>query len=47
VAVLFDGAASAGRHAVPWDAGDTPAGVYYCRLEAGTNTKIGKMLLVK
>ncbi len=47
VAVLFDGAVRAGRHAVSWDAGEAPAGVYYCRLEAGTNTETEKMLLMK
>jgi hypothetical protein len=40
VRVLLQGSVSAGEHAVPWDGTDergrsVPAGVYYCRLEAG------------
>ncbi|MBM3324144.1 MAG: T9SS type A sorting domain-containing protein, partial [Calditrichaeota bacterium] len=34
VATLVHGTVSAGSHAIVWDAGDLPSGVYLCRMEA-------------
>jgi hypothetical protein len=47
VAVLLDGRKSAGEHAVTWDAGDMPSGVYFARLETGHISKSVKMVLLK
>jgi hypothetical protein len=49
---LFEGAPGSGRYVTPWDGRDlrgTPAssGVYFLMLEAGTNVRTRKLLLVK
>jgi hypothetical protein len=47
VAVLVDGPQPAGRHAVTWEAGPLPSGLYVYRLDAGRHTETRTMLLVK
>jgi C1A family cysteine protease len=47
VALLVDGVQSAGNHKVIWNAGNAASGVYFCRMQAGDNSFIKKMLLVK
>ncbi len=47
VAVLADGIQSAGEHTATFDASNVASGVYYYRLNAGMNVRIGKMLLMK
>lgn len=47
VAVLVDGALPAGPHAVTFDAGPLPSGVYVYRLEAGGTVLSKRMTLVK
>ena len=52
VATLVDEVLPAGRHAVVWDGRDetgraAPAGVYFCRLDAGSHSRITRMALVK
>lgn len=47
VALLVDGAMPAGRHAVTWDAGTRPSGVYFLRLEAGEYRTVRKVLLAR
>lgn len=38
---------TAGTHTVSWDAGDLPSGMYLCKLQAGNNRQIIKLLLMK
>ncbi len=47
VAVLADGMMEAGLHAVSWQPGDVPAGLYLCRMEAGGSVAFHKLVLVK
>lgn len=47
VRVLAHGPVPAGYHEVRFDAGDLPAGVYYCRFESATARNTKKLLLVK
>ncbi|WP_456425984.1 FG-GAP-like repeat-containing protein [Rhodocaloribacter sp.] len=47
VAVLVDEERAAGRHVVTWDAAGQPTGSYFLRLEAGGNTFVRAMLLMK
>lgn len=47
VAVLADGAYSAGSHSVNWNALDISSGVYLYRLQAGAQTQMRKMTLMK
>jgi hypothetical protein len=47
VAVLFEGAASAGVHRVKFEASDYPSGVYFYRLEHSSGTLTKKMVLIK
>lgn len=47
VAILFDQAISPGTHTVTWDAGDQPAGVYFCRLSAPGVHLTQKLLLLR
>lgn len=46
VTTLVDGVQPAGRHAVPFEAGALPAGLYFYRLEAGSTLRTGRMLQV-
>lgn len=47
VAVLHEGLASAGEHAVVFDAADLPGGLYFARLVAADRQAVRKLLLVK
>ncbi len=47
VASLVEGVRSAGSHLVAWDAAQHPAGVYFCRLEAGGVLLTQKLVLTK
>ncbi len=48
VAVLISGEdLAAGHHAITWDAGTAPSGVYLCRLDSGTHRARQKMVLMK
>jgi hypothetical protein len=47
VKVLSGHANAAGRHSIKWDASDEASGIYFYRLEAGTEVASKKMLLLK
>ncbi len=47
VARLAEGTLAAGRHAVRFEAGDLPSGVYVWRLVAGGQVKTGRLTLVQ
>lgn len=47
IAVLVDAIQNAGDHAVEWDAGDLPSGVYFLRLEVGDFSQNKKVVLLK
>ncbi|MDE3056921.1 MAG: T9SS type A sorting domain-containing protein [Bacteroidota bacterium] len=47
IATLVHGAKSAGMHSVQWTASRFSSGVYLCRLQAGTDTEIRKLVLTK
>ncbi len=47
VATLVEGALSAGRHDVTWQAGNLPSGVYFYRLTAGDFSQTKRMTLLK
>ena len=47
VEVLRAGVHDAGPHAVVWNGGDKPSGVYFYRLDANGRKAYGKMLLMK
>ncbi|MCE5250863.1 T9SS type A sorting domain-containing protein [bacterium] len=47
IAELADGYYSAGIHSLKWDAGQYASGIYFCRLIAGNNVDIKRMMLVK
>ena len=47
VVTLADDLMTAGQHAVTWDASDFSAGVYFCRVKAGSHEKTVKMTMVK
>lgn len=44
---LAEGRYAAGEHAVIWDAGSQPSGVYFYRLTSGSGVLARKMLLIK
>jgi len=46
-ATLVDGTLGAGVHRLTWDASRAASGVYFSRLEAGGETRTGKMILLK
>ncbi len=46
-AVLAEGNFNAGRHALEWNGGSYPAGVYFCRLTAGLYSATRKLILLK
>ncbi len=47
VAVLFDGAQTAGEHSLVWDAQNQPSGVYFYRLQGGNFSKSSQMVLLR
>jgi hypothetical protein len=47
IATLVEEQKSAGYHAVRFDAGQLPSGIYYYRIVAGDFIQVRKMLLVK
>jgi uncharacterized repeat protein (TIGR01451 family) len=47
VAVIFEGKQSAGYHSVKWNATGFASGVYFYRLEAGSNVAMKKCILMK
>lgn len=47
VATLVNATQNAGSHVVTFNASDLPSGVYFYRLNAGTDTAIRKMLMIK
>ena len=47
VATLTNAHYPAGHHAVQWDAGSVPSGIYFYRMEAGNFTDMNKMVLTK
>jgi len=47
VATLKEGTMQAGEHRVTFDARNLPSGVYFCRLQSGSDTRTRKMLLIK
>ena len=47
VAALVESTLRPGMHTVRWDAAQLPSGLYVCRLQAGDNCLIRRMLLLK
>ncbi len=47
VATIMDQNMEAGVHEVEWNASQQPSGVYYYRIEAGKNSAVKKLLLLK
>jgi hypothetical protein len=47
IATLKQGKESPGSHAVTWDAGDFPTGIYFCRLQTEDGSQVKKMALLK
>jgi hypothetical protein len=43
---VADGEFTAGSHTVEWNA-DVPAGVYFCRIEAGENNAGRRMVVLR
>jgi len=47
VAVLYEGLQATGEHSAVFSAIDTPTGLYFVKMEAGTDVRLKKMLLIK
>ena len=47
IEVLEEKYKSIGSHTVTWNAGNLPSGIYYYTLQAGSNIKTGKCMLIK
>ena len=47
VATLLNGPLSSGLHAVPFDAGGLPSGLYFCRLSAAQGSQVEKIMVMK
>ncbi|RPH94380.1 T9SS C-terminal target domain-containing protein [candidate division KSB1 bacterium] len=47
VAVLLDEMKTVGEHSVRFDGGSLSSGVYFCRMEAGTEARIQKIVLMR
>jgi hypothetical protein len=45
--VLVDNLVDVGDHALRWDAGNYPSGVYFYRLTSGKYTDVKKLLLLR
>ncbi len=46
-ALLAEGYRSAGRHRATFDGANLPSGIYLCRLQAGTQTAVQKLVMMK
>ncbi len=44
---LFEGTSSPGEHSIPWDASGMSSGIYFYRLTAGDDVRVGQALLMK
>ena len=47
IATLVDGDRTAGEHAVSFDASGLPSGIYLYRLQHGSGSRIGRMILAR
>ena len=47
VTTLVNEAQPAGRYDITWDAGNIASGVYFYRIDAGSFTRVMKMMLLK
>ena len=47
IALLQEGFCPAGNHTVTWNAGNTPSGIYFARLQTNGLDKVEKLILVK
>ena len=47
VALLQRGYTEAGEHHFTWNAGDQPSGLYFYRLQVGTQSQMRRMILLK
>jgi hypothetical protein len=47
VSKLLEQSLSAGQHSVPWEAGNTPSGIYFARIQTIDDSQTCKMLLLK
>lgn len=47
VLTLLDGQQTAGVHSVHFEGGDLPSGIYFYKIQAGSHSKVMKMMLVK
>lgn len=47
VRLLEDAPRAAGRHRIDWDAVDLPAGLYFCRIEAGGKVEVEKVVRLR
>jgi len=47
IAALLDAPMPAGTHEIRWDAAGLTSGTYFCRLQAGNESRVHAMLLVK
>jgi hypothetical protein len=47
VRTLFTGSLPSGSHEIRWDAGDAPAGTYFCELRSGPHRARRKLLVLK
>jgi hypothetical protein len=45
--MLADGLLASGSHQVFWNTGNLPAGIYYCRLQAGERIVSNKIVKTK
>jgi hypothetical protein len=47
IAVLAEGMQTAGLHRAVWNAGELPAGLYFCRIEAGGEVRTQKLVRMR
>lgn len=47
VARLSEGFQNAGEHSITWDASAYPTGLYFCRMQVGTEIFTHKLMLLK
>jgi predicted GH43/DUF377 family glycosyl hydrolase len=45
--VLVDDAKEAGTYRIEWNASQCSSGIYYCRLQAGSNTMVRKLIVLR